>query len=179
MTTFTFVMLVSLGVLLGVLFRAIRVWLRLRGRRLITCPENQRPAGVTINAGRAAARLAFTPEVRLSECSRWPEHRNCGQECLQQIALSPNGCLVRKILGDWYTGRQCAVCGKPFHEINWADHKPGLLSPQGQTVEWSKVPAESVPGVLATHSPVCWNCHIMQSFCKQHPELVVDRSRPA
>jgi hypothetical protein len=40
------------------------------------------------------------------------------------------------------------------------------------------VPAETVPEVLQTHQPVCWNCHVVNRLMTQHPELVVDRSRP-
>ena len=28
---------------------------------------------------------------------------------------------------------------------------------------------------MGTHLPVCWNCHIAESFRREHPELVVDR----
>jgi hypothetical protein len=115
----------------------------------------------------------------LRDCSRWPERQGCGQECLKQIELSPDGCLVRHILGGWYEGKNCAICRKPFGEINWADHKPALLSPHGKNVEWAEIRAETVPDVLATHAPVCWNCHIVRTFCQQHPDLVLDRSRPA
>ena len=30
-----------------------------------------------------------------------------------------------------------------------------------------------------THFPVCWDCLIVETFCRAHPELVVDRSRVA
>jgi hypothetical protein len=29
--------------------------------------------------------------------------------------------------------------------------------------------------VFSTHRPVCWNCHVTETFRRLHPELVVDR----
>ena len=34
---------------------------------------------------------------------------------------------------------------------------------------------EQLPEIFATHQPVCWNCHIAESFRRLHPELVTDR----
>lgn len=153
-------------------------YLRYRGKRLITCPETRKPAAVEVDAGHAArTAIANYPELRLKTCSRWPEREDCGQECLLQVELSPEDCLVRNILISWYTGKRCVSCGKQFGEIHWSDHKPALLNPGGYTVGWNDVTAEKVPDVLATHSPVCWDCHITESFCRQHPEMIVDRSR--
>jgi hypothetical protein len=28
---------------------------------------------------------------------------------------------------------------------------------------------------FATHQPVCWDCHIAQTFRREHAELVTDR----
>jgi hypothetical protein len=171
---------VLLGILLVILGRAfLRVYLEFRGDRVITCPENQRPAGVRVDARHAGfTNLQGSPDLRLKSCSRWPERQDCGQQCLRQIEAAPEDCLVRNILTKWYTGKTCAVCGKPIGEIHWADHKPALLSPEHQTVQWPDVPAETVPEVLQTHQPVCWNCHVVNRLMTQHPELVVDRSRP-
>ena len=179
---FTFSIIAGALILAGLLLllgRAFgRVYLKLRGARVITCPENQLPAGVEVDASRALfTTLEGHPEVRLKSCSRWPEKRDCGQECLRQIEAAPEDCLVRNILAKWYAGKVCAVCGKPIGEITWTDHKPALLNKEHQTVDWQDVPAETVPDVLATHQPVCWNCHVVKSLLAHHPELVLDRSR--
>jgi hypothetical protein len=96
------------------LFLAVRlagVWIRFRGARVITCPENHCPAGVRVDAAHAAATgLSSAPELRLSSCSRWPEKAGCGQECLHEIEASPEECLVRNILVRWYAGKNCAFC---------------------------------------------------------------------
>ena len=64
------------------LFRGLRSYFKLRGKRLVTCPETQKPAAVDLDAVHLARDAAFgTPHLRLSECSRWPERQGCGQEC--------------------------------------------------------------------------------------------------
>ncbi len=155
-----------------------RDYLKYRGDRVITCPENQRPAGVRVDARHVLLTgLEGKPDLRLQSCSRWPERQDCGQACLTQIEASPEDCLVRHILTEWYRDKTCALCGKPIGEINWADHKPALLTADSRTVQWRDVPPQDVPEVLASHRPVCWNCHIVNSMIAQHPELVIDRSR--
>jgi hypothetical protein len=53
------------------------------------------------------------------------------------------------------------------------------MSPEGRTFGWGEVPAERLPEVLGTHLPVCWNCHIAETFRRQHAELVIDRPSAA
>ncbi len=164
----------------GGVVKTLTVWarpyLRFRSTRLVTCPETKEPAGVRLDARHAAVTAALgDPDLRLKECTRWPERRNCGQECLKQIEAAPEDCLVRNILTKWYQGKPCVYCGKPLGEINWLEHRPALMSPERNTVEWRQLRPETIPRVLATHLPVCWNCHIAETFRRQHPELVVDR----
>ncbi len=154
------------------------VFLQYRGTRVVTCPETERAAGVHVDLRRATqAALRGSTEIRLDSCTRWPEKQHCGQECLKQIQQSPADCLMVNIVTRWYQGKNCASCGKSIGEIHWADHKPGLLSPAKQLVEWSRLAPETLPDVLATHQPVCWNCMIVQGMIVQHPGLVLDRAR--
>jgi hypothetical protein len=37
------------------------------------------------------------------------------------------------------------------------------------------VAAENLPEIFATHLPMCWSCHIAQTFRREHPEMVIDR----
>jgi len=151
-------------------------WLRFRGARVITCPENQRPAGVHVDERYAAlSAVKGAPALRLSACSRWPELQGCGQACLAQIEASPEACLVRNILTDWYRGKVCACCGTPFGEIRWAVQKPGLLSADKTTLEWNQVPAERLPEILEAALPVCFACHMANTLVRTHPELALDR----
>jgi hypothetical protein len=158
--------------------RASRIYLEYRGQRLISCPENHKPAAVRVAAGKAALEATFgTEQLSLSACSRWPEKEGCGQECLAQIEDSPKACLVSTIVNNWYQGKSCAYCHKPFGEIHWHDHPPALVDKERKTLQWNEIPLDQLQEVLSTHVPVCWNCHVAESFRREHPELVV--ARPA
>jgi len=55
------------------------------GIRVVSCPENHEQVAVRLDARRAAlTQLAGHPTIRLADCSRWPEHANCGQDCIPQ-----------------------------------------------------------------------------------------------
>jgi hypothetical protein len=162
-------------VLLAVL-RWITAWLSYRGDRVVTCPENERPAGVKLDARRAAATSFGTgPRLRLQECSRWPEKAGCGQECLREIQAAPADCLVRNIIAKWYAGKSCAWCGKPIGRIDLGPSQPALLSPDKRSMEWKQVPADKLFEVLEASKPVCFACHLANSLVREHPELVSDR----
>ena len=163
----------AIGFVSLILLRYAISWWQYRGDRVITCPENQRPAGVALNAGRAA----IGGSLRLSTCSRWPERAGCGQECLSQIEASPDGCLVRNILTDWHRGKACAMCGREFGEIQWAAQKPALFLADKSTSEWSGIPAERLSETLQTALPVCFACHMANTLVRERPDLVIDRSR--
>lgn len=159
---------------------AIR-WSRMRGPRVITCPDNLHIEAVEVDAARAAVISIFRGETeyQLKSCTRWPEKAGCGQECVTQIHVSPHHCLVRSILGDWYLGRRCTYCNNAFGEINWHDHKPALYDPEQQkTIEWTDVRPELVYTALETFEPVCWNCHVAETFRREHGDLVTDRRAP-
>jgi hypothetical protein len=86
------VLLVMFGLVFG------RAYLKWRGERIITCPENQRPAGVLVNTRHVLLMtLEGKSDLRLKSCSRWPERKDCGQECLRQIEAAPEDCLVSHI----------------------------------------------------------------------------------
>ena len=172
------VIFIALAAVYFVVPLVVGAYIKYRGKRVITCPETRKPAAIEVDARHAALSAAVShPDLRLKSCTRWPERQDCGQECLLQVELSPEDCLVRNILTNWYADKQCVSCGRQIGEIHWLDRKPALLSPEGKTVQWSDVPPEQVPGVLATHFPVCWDCHITETFCREYPDMIVDRSR--
>jgi hypothetical protein len=174
--------LLILGIAIAVslaieLVRALRTYFKFRGKRIVSCPETHEAAAVSVAAGRAAAQAAVgAPHLALSECSRWPEKGACGQECLEQIQEAPKACLVNTIVNQWYAGQKCVFCRQPFHQIHWHDRPPALLDEQKRTVEWKDVPPEKLQQVFKTHLPVCWSCHVAETFRRTRPELVVDRS---
>jgi hypothetical protein len=68
----------------------VGAWRRWRGTRIVTCPENKQPAAVDMDLRYAiAGSIAGRPELRLRDCSRWPERSACGQVCLAQLEESP------------------------------------------------------------------------------------------
>jgi hypothetical protein len=154
----------------------IRTYRTYRGTRVVTCPETRTVAAVEVDAGLAVASQASTgyPALRLRACSRWPERRDCGEECLAEVWVAPEDCLVRTMLVRWYRGKGCVFCKRPIGDIHWSDHKPALRLPSGATVAWHAIRAEGLPDMLRTCAPVCWNCHVAETFRHDHPELVVD-----
>lgn len=156
-------------------------WRRYHGTSVITCPETSQPAAVEVNAVRAALTLLVggAPDLRLSDCSRWPERRGCGQECLRQIEAAPEDCLVRNMLRRWYAGKTCVLCGQSVGERDWLQHRPALMNSDRKTFEWREIPPETLPSVLASSQPVCWNCHVAESFRREFPDLVTDRTPQA
>ena len=156
---------------------AVRAYFNFRGKRLVTCPETHKPEAVDVNAREAALGTFFVePTLRLRECSRWPERENCGQDCLKQIEADPENCLVWNIVSKWYEGKKCVFCQKPIASLRHLDHAPALLGPDFQTREWKGIRPEQLPEIFSTHQPVCWNCHVSETFRRLHPELVTDRA---
>ena len=179
MTSIAYLLIATLILVVSVavwLTDAARVLLRYRGKMLFTCPETGKSACVKVAAGQAArSSLVGRPKIHLSDCSRWPERQNCGQECLSQLGADPQNCLVWTKVRDWYRGRVCVYCHKPFHDLHWHDHRPALLGPDRKTAQWSDVPAEKLPEIFETCAPVCWSCHIAETFRREYPGRFVDR----
>jgi hypothetical protein len=172
--------LIVIVLLATVLYFSIR-WLvsaysRYRGTKIVTCPETGRPAVVEIDALHASMTSTVSlPDIRLKNCWRWPLNEQCAQECLTDLDVEPEQCLVSGVLMRWYRGKTCCYCGKSFEELHWVDNKPALKSPEGLLTLWRGVSVENLSMVLETHLPVCWNCYIAQSFLRDHPDLVVYR----
>lgn len=173
--------LVGLYLLGAALFRVARRaganYLRFRGTRVVVCPETRRYVAVEVDAPHAAATAARgEPDLRLASCTRWPEREGCDQDCVWQITRAPEDCAVRTMLAEFYEGKRCAFCSDPIPALRWDEHHPALLRPTDRRImEWREVPAQTLPDVLSTHLPVCWDCYIAESFRTEHPELVTER----
>jgi hypothetical protein len=174
-TSLTIYFVVGIAVIVGLVFvvRAlVRTYVEYRGKRLVVCPETAQYATVEIDAPLAAITSLFgAPELRIENCSRWPEHRHCAQDCVWQIDLSPLGCPIRDLLTSWYTGKECVLCGRPFGKFSSSD-RPALLSPEGNVVECDDVRPELIPDVLYTHKPVCRDCKGTARRSPGHSDLV-------
>ena len=171
------IVVIVAGILLVRSIPAASAYFTFRGKRLITCPETHRTEAIDVAARQAALTALFgAPTLRLDRCSRWPERQDCGQECLQQVEADPDNCLLWNIASKWYEGQRCAYCHKPFQRLQHLDHPPALMGPDHTTAEWSQLRPEQLPEIFATFQPVCWNCHVAETFRRLHPELVVDRA---
>lgn len=61
------------------------IYRRYSGARPVACPQNQESAVVSLDVRHAAATgMNGCPDVRVCECTRWPENWNCGQGCVAQ-----------------------------------------------------------------------------------------------
>jgi hypothetical protein len=157
---------------------AARLVLRWRGTRLVQCPETRRPAAVDLDVREALVSGMFGRQhLRLRDCSRWPERAGCGEDCLAQVERAGDDCRVRTIAREWYRGRKCVYCRRVFGEVHWHDHRPALRTARGVTRQWNEVRPEELPALFATCLPVCWDCHVAESFRHDHSDLVVDRER--
>ena len=149
-----------------------RTYVRYRGTRVVTCPETGLPAAVRLDVGHAARSGAMgETELRVASCSCWPERLQCGQGCLEELALAPAECLIKTTLVEWYQGSSCALCGKDIGEVHWVEHQPALLTPGRETIEWNTVPPDRFSIVLATHQRVCWGCHVTNALRERLPGL--------
>ena len=154
---------------------SIAAWLRYRGKYIITCPETEKPAAVDVSIGHAALTALYgNTQLRLADCSRWPEREHCGQECLAQLAESHDQCMLRNVVASWYQGKRCVLCNKDLGSLKWPEHKPALLGPDNRSVEWKDVPPELLPEIFAKFRPLCWDCHVVETFRRERPELVIE-----
>jgi len=177
MTVLTYFMIGLAAAVAGVLlWRSFRQYFRVRGDRVVACPENDQTVAVRVDAAHAALTAAGGHErLRLESCTRWPEKAGCGQQCLAQIEAQPTDCLVRTKVHRWYADKTCACCGAALGQVDWTEHKPALRAPDGTTLEWSRVPPEQLYQVMASHAAVCWDCHVAETFRRVRPDLVIDK----
>jgi hypothetical protein len=173
-------LVVGIALIVGLAFiiRAlVRTYVEYRGKRLVVCSETAQYATVEIDAPLAAITSLFgAPELRIENCSRWPQHQDCTQDCVWQIDLSPLGCPIWDLLTSWYTAKECVLCGRHFGNFSLFD-RPALLSPEGNIVECEAIRPEAIPDVLYTHKPVCWDCKRTGRLSGQS-ELVAQPPRP-
>jgi len=170
-----YVVVVLLGVASFFVVVAARAFHKFRGARVVTCPETRQPAAVRVDAGHAAVSAAWDhTELRLDQCSRWPERGTCDQPCLKQIAAAPHDCLLRSILSRWFAGKACVYCDKPIALFTHAQ-QPALRHPDGHTFDFASMRAEELVARLNELAPVCFGCHLAEQFRRQFPDKVTER----
>jgi hypothetical protein len=147
-----------------------------RGKRVVVCPETHETAGAEIDALAAARGEVFgEPQFVLSACSRWPENAACDQACAPQIADAPRETLVRDIVRRWYLGRSCSFCGASVEGAGDAV-APGLRTLDGKLHEWRDILPQDLMRVLDNAAAVCARCELTESFRRDFPAMVVERT---
>lgn len=156
--------------------RAFGVWRRLRGDRIVTCPETGHPAAVRVDIARAVT-TDRGGQIPLESCSRWAERGACDQPCA--FAAQAPEASASALVHEWAGTRTCMQCGVPLLASESSGHHLALLEPDGVSREWVDIAADRLPAALAGSQPICWNCHIAETFRREHPELVTDRETSA
>ena len=68
---------------------AAHAW-RFHGQMMVTCPETRNCAEVKVATLRLAiSELLNVGQIKLSRCSRWPDRRDCSQDCIRQLETNP------------------------------------------------------------------------------------------
>ena len=157
---------------------AIRTAWKMRGKRVVTCPETGTPAGVSVDVGHAAVSAVWDKtDVRLKECSRWPERHDCDQPCVCQIEKDPDDTRTKMIATHFFAGKACVICHKPIEAPNAATLQPGFMNPEGHAVfAWDEVAPAKLPDAVEHHYPLCANCTLAESFRQRFPDKVTDKA---
>src|SRR4051794_2344877 len=101
---FTTILIVYAGI-------ASAAWFRMRGTRVVVCPETRRPATVEVDTAHAAvSAILERSDLRLKACSRWPERARCRQTCVQQLAITPHHTRPAWLPEHFFDGKECALC---------------------------------------------------------------------
>jgi hypothetical protein len=165
MSTDTFVPLV-LGLVLAVyLGMAVRTWRRLRGQRVVTCPETRRAAAVSVDVGHAMASAVWErADIRIAACSCWPEREGCDQVCVPQIEAAVDGTRTRAIAARSFEDRSCVMCLRRIEPLTRGAHQPGFMNPvTHEAVPWDEVPAQDLPDAIASRRALCRDCTFAES----------------
>ena len=78
------VSVIVLGGIFVLLPVAANVYRRLRGLKVLHCPETGNSTPVQIAAARSA--LSGRPKIRVKDCHRWPAREDCAQACVEEIS---------------------------------------------------------------------------------------------
>lgn len=85
-SVYTVICYFALALLIPIGWAMAKTWRYARQSRQLTYPETGALAGVGLDPRFAMRRhAAGAYEFRVLRCSRWPERRECAQECLAQI----------------------------------------------------------------------------------------------
>jgi hypothetical protein len=177
MTAQLFILLLLLAVLMVYIVIATRTWAHVRGSRVVTCPETQKPVAVKVDVWHAVASAVWEkPDLKLTTCTRWPERADCDQPCVRQIETAPEETSPKVIAAHFFGKERCAICTKPIEPPASLTLQPGFLDPATHKVQsWVEVPPQDLPAAIAIQRPLCANCTLAESFRQRYPDRVTDR----
>src|SRR4029079_11449551 len=141
MTTQFFIALVFAMVLSVYVAIATRTWVRVRGRRVVVCPETQKPVTVTLDVGRAMATAVWEKaDLALTSCTRWPERKDCDQACVRQIEIAPFDTLPKELARRYFMEQHCSICQRPIEPPGSITLHPGFMHPITHKVNsWDEI----------------------------------------
>jgi hypothetical protein len=91
---------------------------------------------------------------------------------------NPHDAATTAQLKHFFEGKLCAACSRPVQPVHLGDRRPGLLNTTtNEEIAWDDIPPAHLSTMLESHAPICSHCLIVETFRRQHPELVVDRHR--
>jgi hypothetical protein len=96
----------------------------------------------------------------------------------RHVKSNPHDAATTAQLKHFFEGKQCAACSRPIPPVHAFELRPGLLHANTrEAIGWDHIPAANLSTTLESHVAICSNCLIIETFRRQHPELVVDRHR--
>jgi hypothetical protein len=138
-------------------------------KRIVTCPETGADCEMEVDRPRAVLSvLDGKRDLRVKSCERWPEKKNCGQECMVQVESSP--AVLARIFSQWYEGKNCARCMNLLEREDW-DHGHVAVLSGSQLVELREIPLDKLPQALVGCVPLCINCHEEELARQPSPEM--------
>jgi hypothetical protein len=177
MTAQVFIVLLVLAVLVVYVVFGLLTWSRVRGARIVVCPETEAPVAVRVDVGHAVTTAIWEkPDLRLTSCSRWPERQDCDQPCVKQIETAPAETSPKTIAAHFFARERCAICTKPIEPPSRVTLQPGFMDSVTHKVRrWNEVPPEDLCAAIAVSHPLCSNCTLAEVFRQRFPDRVTKR----
>ena len=134
---------IAAGVLVGLpVASTLQSYFRNRGRRQVVCPNDHQRAEVEVDPKFALKEaMRGREESRVQTCTHWPEHGECGQECLAQVEATPKN--LDRLFKKWFEGKPCTLCSHAITPSDWRQGRLGFLSDEFKLIE---LPADRFAG---------------------------------
>ena len=101
-----------------------------------------------------------------------------GRREARHARSNPHDAATTAQLKRFFEGKVCAACSRPIAPVHAGELRPGLLNTKTQeAIAWADIPTANLSFALESHDPLCSHCAVVETFRREHPELVVDRHR--